>query len=438
MKFCSRVILGAAIVLLDQAAYAQQYVFLRVLGPPVSSGGPGVQTNTALTQPALSIDGSTLVFRANGSNFTPGVSGPQILAYDIYTGAISVASTTPAGQPSAPGTSNDRPVVSTDGRFVAFETNSSSYIGSVAGVHIVRVDQLTHAFKLVDLNATGALPAATISRLGGISGDGRYVVFTSNASNLVAGDPANNTNSVFVRDLLTDVSRRIDVSSAGVAGNGGAFGELPSISADGRFVAFSSTATNLVGGGPFGGSQRIYLRDLNLNTTTRVGIGPGNIDLSGAGNAAISADGQNIIFRSSAGGGSATQMWSRQLSNPFAVAVPAAPNMGLCDRARMASTGIAIVQCRNSSAAQPRQAFAWSLQSAGLAPELISGSDPANTIPGNGNSGEGLDISGGAEVFAFESVASDLVASDTNGVSDIFLYVQIASADTVFANGFDP
>ncbi|MCC6562932.1 MAG: hypothetical protein IT478_16360 [Xanthomonadales bacterium] len=143
------------------------------------------------------------------------------------------------------------------------------------------------------------------------------------------------------------------------------------------------------------------------------------------------------MFRSNAGGGSATQLWARKLSVPAATAVPAAVSMGLCDVARIADSGLVITQCRNTSAMLPYQAFVWSLNTAAIAPELISGSDWANTIPGNGTSGSNVTISADARAFAFDSLASDLVLFDTNNVSDVFVYAEVSLIDTLLADGFE-
>ena len=89
-----------------------------------------------------------------------------------------------------------------------------------------------------------------------ISADGRFVAFHSDASNLVAGD-GNGTSDVFVRDRATGKTRRVSVSSAGAEGNGASYN--PSISADGRFVAFESSASNLVAGDGNGTSD-IFVR----------------------------------------------------------------------------------------------------------------------------------------------------------------------------------
>ncbi|MEN4030122.1 MAG: hypothetical protein PQ975_05955, partial [Methanobacterium sp.] len=101
-----------------------------------------------------------------------------------------------------------------------------------------------------------------------ISIDGRYIAFSSYASNLVAGD-INGHKDVFVRDRLLNTTTLVSVSSTGEQGNGDS--SQPSISADGRYVAFTSYATNLVTGDTNGVSD-VFVRDLLLNITERVSV----------------------------------------------------------------------------------------------------------------------------------------------------------------------
>ncbi len=96
-----------------------------------------------------------------------------------------------------------------------------------------------------------------------ISADGRYVAFYSDASNLVAGD-TNGARDVFVRDLQTGETTRVSVSSSGAEANGDSF--APALSADGRYVAFSSAGTNLVDGDT-NDANDIFIRDRQANTT---------------------------------------------------------------------------------------------------------------------------------------------------------------------------
>lgn len=427
---CSFVCLVVSAALCAGAAQAQSYAFFRVDGPG------GVQANGGVFEPALSADGRVLVFNVgSGSLLSGGASGAQVIALDLGSGVLSVVSRTPGGQASAASTVNEKAVASANGRFVAFDTGSSTYTGGAAGVHGVRIDRATGAASLINLTASGTLPMGTLSRVGGISGDGRYVVFSSNASGLVAGDAGSSSFAVYVRDLSTGTTQRIDLTPGGGPGNGGAGGERPTISEDGRRVAFASSASNLLGT-QISGSVRIYLRDRINGSTSQASLGPGGSDLSGARNPVISPDGSLVVFGSAAGSPSATQLWVRRLNEPAAVAVPAAAGMGICDSAQISNSGLVIAQCRRG-VGQPAQAYAWSLAQPALPPELISGSDAGNTVPGNGTSGVRVAVSRDAGVFAFDSLASDLVIGDTNNASDVFVYALPAVLEGLFSDGFE-
>jgi len=127
------------------------------------------------------------------------------------------------------------------------------------------------------------------STLGDLSGDGRYVAFASDATNLVAGD-TNGLTDVFLRDRVSGTTRL--VSTAGAPANGASYGG--SVSDDGRYVAFGSDATNLAGGA--GG---VFLRDLTTGAVTRVASG------SGGG---LSANGRYVAYTTSTG---VTRRWDR-------------------------------------------------------------------------------------------------------------------------------
>jgi Tol biopolymer transport system component len=128
-----------------------------------------------------------------------------------------------------------------------------------------------------------------------ISADGRYVAFESTADNLAPGS-VDSVNEVFVRDLIENTTTRVSVALNGADVDGDS--EEPSISADGRYVAFTSTATNLVTG-DINGVADIFVRDLVANTTTlasrATGAG-GTVSDSVSGQPSISADGQFVAF----------------------------------------------------------------------------------------------------------------------------------------------
>ncbi len=129
-----------------------------------------------------------------------------------------------------------------------------------------------------------------------ISGDGRYVVFAQGGTPLVAGVPAAGFVHVYVRDLATGTTEIIDVSGAGVAGTGTAL--YPAISADGRYVAYESTAADLVAGDT-NASTDVFVRDRTAGTTTRVSVATdGTEGDDDSEEPSISADGSRVAFSS--------------------------------------------------------------------------------------------------------------------------------------------
>jgi Tol biopolymer transport system component len=155
---------------------------------------------------------------------------------DLQTGVITRVSEDAAG---AQGNwSSDNPSLSADGRFVAFQSIASNLVaGDTNGTGDVFVKDLQ----------TGAITRVSTEGAGSpsISADGRFVAFASNADNLVPGD-TNGFTDVFVKDLQTGAITRVSLDAAGAQGN--SHSSSPSLSADGRLVAFWSYANNLVAG----------------------------------------------------------------------------------------------------------------------------------------------------------------------------------------------
>ncbi len=140
-------------------------------------------------------------------------------------------------------------------------------------------------------------PANGSSACARISADGRHVAFMSRASNLVAGD-RNGAWDVFVRDRLTGQTERVSVATGGGEANDGGSG--PAISADGRWVAFESTAANLVPGDTNGTSD-VFVHDREAGITELVSVGMDGRPAGGASLVvALSADGRYVTFASTA------------------------------------------------------------------------------------------------------------------------------------------
>ncbi len=188
--------------------------------------------------------------------------------------------------------------VSANGRYVAFESDATNLVrGDTNGQGDVFVhDMVTGATVAASVNAKGVLGN---DYSGGpfISGNGRYVSFESNATNLVKGD-TNGTLDVFVHDMATGRTTRASVRSNGVQGND--YSEEPSLSASGRFVGFLSGATNLVKGDT-NAMFEVFVHDMATGRTSRVSVRSNGLqgDL-GSDEPMISGNGRFVVFGSNA------------------------------------------------------------------------------------------------------------------------------------------
>ncbi|MHB8169048.1 MAG: calcium-binding protein, partial [Thermoleophilia bacterium] len=292
------------------------------------------------------------------------------------TAAIVRVSTTAAGG-EANGSSTDV-AASADGRYVVFASDATNLVaGDVNGASDVFLkDTRTGSITLVSSNFSG-IQSNGISYNGAVSADGRYVAFCSTATNLVT--PATNGQvQVFVKDMVTGV---VSLASAGQnqqPGDGASI--APSISADGRYVAFESAADNLVPGDA-NASHDVFVTDLRSGLVRLASARSDGVQADRGGFApAISADGGMVVFMSpatnlvaGASDGSLTQIYRKDLSGG----------------------GVTLVSA--SAAGQPGDKD--SIDHAAYGPA----------------------ISADGRYAAFVSSADNLVAGDTNGVVDVFL-----------------
>ncbi|HEX8344241.1 MAG TPA: hypothetical protein VF657_05790 [Actinoplanes sp.] len=245
---------------------------------------------------SMSPDGRHLAFASGGETLVPGDTNDMSDAFvrDLRTGRTSRVSVSGANR-QADGASEEADI-SADGRYVAFSSQATNLVpGDTNGEQDIFVrDVRAGSTRRVSLSSVGR---QADERSSGplISADGRYVAFSSMASTLVAGD-RNGTWDVFVRDLRTGTTTRVSVSGTRAGGNGASYGRA--MSRDGRYVAFFSDSSNLVPGD----TNRIrdmFLRDLRTGATSRVSVPQtgrqANADSDGA---SISADGRFVAFRS--------------------------------------------------------------------------------------------------------------------------------------------
>jgi Tol biopolymer transport system component len=260
----------------------------------VSSGG--TQGNAASNSPAISANGRYVAFRSSASNL---VGSDTNQAFDVFVHDQANGTTTRVSVATGGAQGNDQsgaPSISASGQWIAFASAASNLVPNDTNNQqdVFVYDQLTRTTTRVSVGAGGA-QGNDVSWQPAISADGRWVAFASQANNLVAGD-TNLAFDVFVHDRQTRTTTRASVATAGAQAND--VSRDPTISADGRLVAFASVANNLVPGDT-NVREDVFVHDRETGATTRVSVGTGGTQANAESYApAISADGRSVAFTS--------------------------------------------------------------------------------------------------------------------------------------------
>jgi Tol biopolymer transport system component len=341
----------------------------------ISVSTAGAESNGDSCYPAPSADGRSVAFSSLGDNLvisdTNGLE--DIFVRDRATGQTARVSLGLGGaEPN--GWSSD-PVLSADGRFVAFHSAASNLvISDTNGVLDAFVfDRLTGTTERVSVSSAGG-EGNGASDFPLLSADGRIVLFRSLASNLVVSD-TNGVMDIFVRDRAGGETVRISLASDGSEANGPS--DVAALSADGGIAAFSSFAGNLVAGDT-NAQMDVFVRDLAAGLTTRASVdSAGQQALGGWSNFPhLSADGAVVAFASLA-------------ANLVAGDTNGEPDVFVHVRASGQTTRV-------------------NVSSAGAQALGGSSGDPQ--------------LSADAGLVAFTSVASNLIPGDTNGWEDVFVH----------------
>jgi Tol biopolymer transport system component len=344
----------------------------------VSVDDNGTQGNDDSSRPSISADGRYVAFVSYASNL---VSGDTNYTSDIFV-YDTVANTTRIVSVATDGTQGDRdsltPSISADGRYVAFGSYASTLVsGDTNNVNDTFVyDTVVNTTRIVSV-ATDGTQGNKDSGTPSISADGRYVAFVSDASNLVSGD-TNNTSDIFVYDTVANTTRIVSVATDGTQGNDDS--SRPSISADGRYVAFNSYASNLVSGDT-NNANDIFVYDTVANTTRIVSVDDnGTQGNDSSSRPSISADGRYVAFNSNA-----SNLVSGDTNN--------ANDIFVYDTVANTTSRVSV-----DSNGTLGNSFPY---------------DPFSYKPS---------LSADGRYVAFDSDASNLVSDDTNGDYDIFVY----------------
>ncbi len=317
----------------------------------------------------------------------------------------------------------ENPSVSNDGRFVAYESFATALIGEdTNGVYDVFVyDRQSGVTTRVSVDSAGA-QANGGSTNPSISGDGRFVAFQSDAANLVSGDE-NGVADIFVHDNQTGTTERISRTSDGAGANARSFD--PSISSDASVVAFTSNATNL-DGNDTNNKPDIFVRTRSNGQTLRVSINSSGFGADGGGShSAISGDGRYVVFLSDSGN---LDPRANDYRGKDLVYVHDR-QIGQTTLASVYSDGtiLTIGLLDQPTISKDGRYVAFSFYDKGnnngimniWARDLQTGASIGVT-GGNASSGA-PSLSADGKVVAFDSGASNLVSGDTNGVSDVFV-----------------
>jgi hypothetical protein len=339
----------------------------------VSVSATGAQANADNQFAAVSQNGSVVAYASEASNLVPNDQNGirDVFVHDRVSGAVWRASVSSSGVEGI--FASSAPALSADGMVTAYESQAFNLVpdDTNGNTDVFVHDRMTITTTRVSVDANNN-QGNQLSGGSRISADGLWVAFSSRASNLVPGD-GNGRQDVFLKDLTTGAIRLVSLSSTGEQANNDC--TLPSVSGNGRLIAWQSAATNLVPGDTNNQSD-VFVHDRDTFTTVRVSVSSNGEQADGGSTRpSISADGRYVTFQSLA-------------SN-----LVAGDTNGVSD--------IFVHDLLTGSTTVRSEALGCSLSNGPSAAPAVSG--------------DGL-------VVAFQSGATNLVTGDTNNATDIFVF----------------
>lgn len=435
--------------------------------------GAGVDS---FSVPLLNADGTRVFFECTASGL---VANDRNRGYDVFLRDPTATTTTLISAIAPPLTSStpngnsffSSQPISQDGRFIAFANDADNLVQgdtNLVGDVFVR-DLFTGSNILVSLSSGGVI-GNNFSSEPSISGNGRYVAFTSTATNFFAGD-ANKLADVFVRDLQLGTTIPVSVIPNGTGtANGDSYS--PTISTDGRYILFRSLAGNL-SGNPGVGTEHFFLRDEQTGTNYFLTSFSGSGFGSNPNSYAITSDGKFVAYTYSAGQFSGTlSLWDSQLAilaTNYSIAtgftsIGISPDgnriayftyynfdspvsLSVIDRAAKTTRVIITNYPANSFGLRFSADSRWMTYAAAptatgtnqvylydfLKKTNILVSHDFSMLTNANGSADSPDISADGRFVVYRCAGNNLVPGDTNGVPDIFLYDATTGINTLLS-----
>jgi WD40-like Beta Propeller Repeat len=274
-----------------------------------SSTSGGAAALASCDAPVISSNGRYVAFTSQATNLPGYNSNLQVYRKDLATGAIVLASATAGGV--AGDNFSGYPSISDDGRYIAFESFASNFQGSGTNWQVYRKDMSTGTLALASSTDAGE-PGSAGSELPSMSANGRYLVFHSTSVNFPG---QNGQSQVYRKDMSTNSLVLASSTQAGLAGL--SYSYRSTISADGRYTAFVSNSSNFPGQN---GQNQIYRKDLTGGTLLLASsMDGGSVGSSWSDSPCLSPGGRYAVFQSNSGnfpgaGGSLTQVYRKDLS----------------------------------------------------------------------------------------------------------------------------
>jgi PKD repeat protein len=396
----------------------------------VSLSSDAVETNSNSYNPAVSGDGNFVVFESDATNLVADDTNGEmdIFVRDIALGITTRVSVSSSGEQSNGLSTNA--AISADGRYVVFESNASNLVAddTNATTDIFLHDRSTGTTERINYSSEFG-QTVWDSHSPEISEDGRYITYYSFADNLVAND-TNLSDDIFVYDRVQAITERVSINNAGVEGNDGSY--YPQISADGRYVSFASFADNLLPNDT-NGRYDVFLYDRVASSIEMVSV---TSDGAQADNhsffSSVSGDGRYVAFESSASNlapndsNRRSDIFLRDRLNQTTLRISLYSDgtspMGASISPMINSQGSHVVFSSvvdlliDADTNNREDVYLYDIGANSL--ELVS-VDRDGNLANFGSTNPSLSSDG--LMVAFQSMATNLVADDTNSREDIFI-----------------